>query len=411
MRSLFPLIHASWLCGTIRMPLSFGRLGSRIHCLNNKKSTALRSHSTVRSKTPKQVSMGSVPDTKANVLLVGSGGVGTMAAYALEQGGKASVTAVLRSNYNAVNEKGFQINSIQHGQVKGWKPSFVRNTIPKVKEEDLHYNYVVIATKNIADIPPSMPEVIAPAITPGRTNILLLQNGLNIERPFIKAFPTNPILSGITVIGASENPSGTIKHDNYDISYIGAFDNPGVDPATSQAAARAFVDLYGACPAVTCTYDADVPFSRWRKLLYNASFNTVAAVLRMDVSTMRASEHVVDDLVRPLMLEIVAAAAAAAGVVLPRAEVEKIITVDLYASFFVPSMAQDVLRGNFTEFENIVGEPLREAEARGVPVPTLRVVYGLLKGLQFRTMVAKGLVEVPGRSSPEMKYGDKNQKW
>lgn len=67
--------------------------------------------------------MGSVPDTKANVLLIGSGGVGTMAAYALEQGGKASVTAVLRSNYKAVNEKGFQINSIQHGQVNDWKPS------------------------------------------------------------------------------------------------------------------------------------------------------------------------------------------------------------------------------------------------------------------------------------------------
>lgn len=72
--------------------------------------------------------MGSVPDTKANVLLVGSGGVGTMAAYALEQGGKASVTAVLRSNYKAVIEKGFQINSIQHGQIKGWKPSFSQSS-------------------------------------------------------------------------------------------------------------------------------------------------------------------------------------------------------------------------------------------------------------------------------------------
>lgn len=255
-----------------------------------------------------------------------------------------------------------------------------------------------------------MPEVIAPAVTPGLTTILLLQNGLNIERPFIKAFPTNPILSGITVIGASEKPSGTIKHDNYDISYIGAFDNPNINPDASEAVARAFVELYDACPAVTCTYDADVPFSRWRKLLYNASFNTVSTILRMDVSTMRASEHVIDDLIRPLMLEIVAVAAAS-GVVLPREEVEKIITVDLYESFFVPSMAQDILRGNFTEFENIVGEPLREAEALGVPAPTLRVVYGLLKGLQFQTRVAKGLVVVPERSSPEMRYGDKNQKW
>lgn len=255
-----------------------------------------------------------------------------------------------------------------------------------------------------------MTEVIAPAVTPGLTNILLLQNGLNIERPFIKAFPANPVLSGITVIGASEEPRGTIKHDNFDISYIGAFENPNIDSELSEAAAWTFVEMYDACSAVKCTYDSDVQYSRWRKLLYNASFNTVATILRMDVSHMRASEHVIDDLVRPLMLEIVATAAAK-GVVLPLEEVEKIITVDLYSSFFLPSMAQDMRKTNFIEFENIVGEPLREAEALGVPTPTLRVVYGLLKGLQFQTKVAKGLVQVPKESSSEMKYGDKNQKW
>jgi ketopantoate reductase len=97
------------------------------------------------------------------------------------------------------------------------------------------------------------------------------------------------------------------------------------------------VNLYGACPVVKCTYDSDVKFSRWRKLLYNASFNMVATILCMDVLHMRASEYVVDDLIRPLMLEIVATAAAK-GVVLPLEEVERIITVDLYSSFFLPSM-------------------------------------------------------------------------
>lgn len=62
-------------------------------------------------------------EPKANVLIVGSGGVGTMAAYALEQGGKARVTAVLRSNFEAVKEKGFNIRSIQHGDVDNWRPS------------------------------------------------------------------------------------------------------------------------------------------------------------------------------------------------------------------------------------------------------------------------------------------------
>jgi ketopantoate reductase len=60
---------------------------------------------------------------KSNVLLVGSGGVGTMGAYNLEVGGLASVTAVLRSNFEAVEKDGFTITSLDHGFVKGWKPT------------------------------------------------------------------------------------------------------------------------------------------------------------------------------------------------------------------------------------------------------------------------------------------------
>jgi ketopantoate reductase len=60
---------------------------------------------------------------KARVLLVGSGGVGTMGAYAMERGGKANVTAVLRSNFTAVQESGYTITSVDHGEVKNWTPS------------------------------------------------------------------------------------------------------------------------------------------------------------------------------------------------------------------------------------------------------------------------------------------------
>lgn len=52
-------------------------------------------------------------------------------------------------------------------------------------------------------------------------------------------------------------------------------------------------------------------------------------------------------------------------------------------------------QGNFIEFENIVGEPLREAQRLGVATPTLAVIYGLLKTIQWRTRQRKGMVEVP----------------
>ena len=204
------------------------------------------------------------------------------------------------------------------------------------------YDFIVVTTKNIADVHPTVAEIIAPAVTPGHTAIALVQNGLNIEKPLVAAFPQNPIISGISLIGATEGPHGTIKHDDHDVLIVGAFTNPNIPKETSEEAAKKFVEIYN-CPGVECTYEPDVLFSRWRKLLYNASFNSVATVLRMDTTRMRISEHVIDNLIRPVILEIMATAKAA-GVNLPEELVEKFITIDPFEAFFKPSMCQDIIK-------------------------------------------------------------------
>jgi hypothetical protein len=61
---------------------------------------------------------------KKTVLVIGGGSVGAIAALNLEVGGLATVTVVLRSNYQAVKENGYEIRSCDHGEVKGWRPSF-----------------------------------------------------------------------------------------------------------------------------------------------------------------------------------------------------------------------------------------------------------------------------------------------
>lgn len=60
---------------------------------------------------------------KSRILIVGTGGIGTVSAYSLEKGGQAEVTAVMRSNYEAAMKDGIDIDSVQYGQVKGWKPT------------------------------------------------------------------------------------------------------------------------------------------------------------------------------------------------------------------------------------------------------------------------------------------------
>ncbi|KIW18940.1 hypothetical protein PV08_03229 [Exophiala spinifera] len=331
--------------------------------------------------------------SKANVLLVGSGGVGTMGAYALETGGKAEVTAVLRSNYAVVSKEGFSIDSIEHGNgIVGWKPTKLVNKVPNVAEEGLKpFDFIVVTTKNIADIKPTVDEVIETAVTPGHSVIVLVQNGLNIEKPLVAKYPGNPLLSGVSLIGATETSWGKIRHDDSDFLKVGPYKSPGVSDEDGVAAAKKFVDIYNACGKVEAVYDDDVPFTRWRKLIYNSSYNSVATILRMDTTRMRISEHVIDNLIRPAMLEI-KTTAKAAGVELPDDIAEFMIRADPKDIYFKPSMCQDIEKGNYIEYENIVGEPLREAERLGVSTPVLKIIYGFLKGLQWKTMEAKGLI-------------------
>lgn len=247
-----------------------------------------------------------------------------------------------------------------------------------------------MTTKNVADVPPSVADIIAPAVTPGTTAIVLSQNGLNIEKPLVKAFPDNPIISSISMIGATEKGHGNIVHDDNDAQVISPFPSPSVSWETAEAAAKRYVDIYAACGKLDITYNPDVKTARWRKLVYNASFNSTAAVLRIDTARMRMSEHIIDDLIRPIMLEIVAGAKAN-GVELPADLPDKLIRCDPTDTAFKPSMCQDVEKGNLIEFENIVGEPLREGEAKGVAMPILRTMYGLLKALQLKTKESRGL--------------------
>jgi ketopantoate reductase len=92
------------------------------------------------------------------------------------------------------------------------------------------------------------------------------------------------------------------------------------------------------------------------------------------------------------MLEIVAAAKAA-GYQLPPDIVQKKILNDPIDVEVRPSMMQDVSKGNFIEIENIVHQPLLEGTSRGVPMPTLKTVYYILKGFQRKTMEKRGLWE------------------
>lgn len=341
---------------------------------------------------------------KARVLLIGSGGIGTLTALNLERGGLALVSAVLRSNYAVVKERGFTIDSCDHGQIEGWRPSEVLNSIPGASASASSgsappFDYIIVTTKNIPDVPPTVVDLIKPAVTPGHSVIVLIQNGLNIETPVLQAFPSNICLSGVSMMGANELSPGNILEDDPDRLIIGPFFHDGIDRQKQEDAAREFVRIYAASGKVTCTYDADILFVRWRKLMYNAVWNPICALTDQDTGRFRLFTdesdplNQIDLLLRPAMNEIRAAAKAAANVELPESLVEGFINAEPIDAFCTPSMCQDRRKNRFIEFENILGEALREGLRAGASMPTIRTLYGLCKAIQWRTKELNGLVD------------------
>ncbi|KAF4473042.1 Ketopantoate reductase [Fusarium albosuccineum] len=328
---------------------------------------------------------------KSRVLVVGTGGIGTVSAYALESGGKAEVTAVMRSNYDAAVQNGIDIDSVQYGQIKAWRPTAITKTVPDVSKGDIApFDYILVTTKNIADVPPTVADIIAPAVTPGKTAIVLSQNGINIEKPLIPRFPTNPLISSVAYTGATETALAKIYNDDPDCQKIGAFVSPQVPTEVANEAAKRYVSIYNPEGKLDVIYEPDVPKVRWRKIAYNGSFNPVASILRMDTPRMRMSQHIIDDVILPIVAEI-RAIAQANGVTLQADLIDAIMHQDPNDTAFKPSMCQDFEKGNLMEIENLVGEPLREAEKLGIPAPNLRMVYGIMKGLQLKVKEEKGL--------------------
>ncbi|EPE05887.1 2-dehydropantoate 2-reductase [Ophiostoma piceae UAMH 11346] len=310
-----------------------------------------------------------------NVFVVGCGAVGTMCAYALQESGKATVTALLRSNYNLVHESGLHIRSIDHGEIHNWRP---HNIVKSTEEAKAFgpFDYVLVALKNLPDVY-SIADIIAPAVVPKHTTIVLVQNGIDIEAPINAAFPDNTLLSGVSTIGA-ELDGREVLHNDPDLVYVGVWHDSN---GRGKTACRELAAVYSS-GAASCEVIEDVQWYRWRKLVWNASFNSVCALLNLDSGTVQDAANSLDTLIRPAMREVVAVAAAA-GCTLPPDVIESAVSSMPKEMRCRPSMQVDALRGRPMEVEAVLGNAIVVARKYNVAVPVLDTLCSLLRAKQW----------------------------
>jgi ketopantoate reductase len=148
------------------------------------------------------------------VLLVGAGAIGAFFGSRLATVPQVLVSALCRSNYKAVRDNGFKVTSPQYG-IYAFKPEYTFANPEEArqvkKEKSLTWDFLLVATKALPDV--SDDSLLLDGLVGDETSIVLVQNGLGIEEPYRKRFPSTTLLSAVTIASCVQPKAGVIDHN------------------------------------------------------------------------------------------------------------------------------------------------------------------------------------------------------
>ncbi|KAJ2712415.1 hypothetical protein H4R19_002765 [Coemansia spiralis] len=317
-----------------------------------------------------------------NVLLVGAGALGSVFAWRLQEGG-VSVTTVCRSNYAAVRESGFRINSKAFG-AHAYRPSRVVASVDEAVADGTSYDCVIVCTKALPNLGDQSGDIAAALARPS-TVVLVVQNGIGIEEPYHARYPANPIASAVALIDTTQPAAGVIEHGDLAVLTVGLYwpEDAGYDTGAAAGTLGALCAAWNAAGA-RCSVVDKVQGVRWVKLMWNASFNPISVLAGgLDAQTLLLDADC-KDLILAVMREVCRIGEAATGEPLPR-----MLAVDgpeTYVAMteqnprpIIPSMLMDFLEYRPMEHAVILGRPLEMARELGIDAPHMQTVYTLLK--------------------------------
>jgi 2-dehydropantoate 2-reductase len=296
-----------------------------------------------------------------HVLIVGAGAIGGFYGAILQRAG-ARVSVVLRSDYAAVRETGFAIDS-PLGDL-----SYRPDTVYRDGEAaEMNPDYVLCCVKVLPEV--DRAALIVPWIGPD-TCIVLIENGIDIEADIAAAFADNPLISALAFIAVSRTGPGRIEHKAFGQLTLGAW------PQGVSDACRALEALFVAGD-IKVKLTEQVLAERWLKSLWNTPFNPLSVLAGgADTLTMLDSPGG-EALVRDLMAEVMAVAAAD-GHPLPADAIDRNIDGTRQMPAYRNSMALDYLAGRAMEIDAILGNVVALAKRHGVAVPGLRTLAAIL---------------------------------
>ncbi|OAL35783.1 hypothetical protein AYO20_04933 [Fonsecaea nubica] len=319
------------------------------------------------------------------VLFFGAGAIGAFYASRVARIANTNVSVVCRSNYSAVKANGFKITSPQYGDYT-WTPTRTFNSPESARRSGVNWDFVVVSTKALPNV--SDDSKLLEGLVSANTAIVLIQNGLGVEQPYVERFPQSTILSAVTIASCAQPSNGHIKHNRWTRINVGPYfsvSNPSAAVTTKATAQnQTFVDLLlkgGIKDAIADTHEK-LQLVRWHKIAINASMNPSAVLSGGSTNEAMSNDPELSRHLQGVMDEVLTTAPKVVGKPFPAgfATAEQILrSTRRNTSGSKPSMLLDWEAGKLMELEVILGNPIRLAREKGYEMPRMQSLYALLK--------------------------------
>jgi 2-dehydropantoate 2-reductase len=333
-----------------------------------------------------------------NILIVGAGAVGAFYASRLAIVPGTQVSVICRSNYKAVKANGFTVSSPKYGSYT-FTPHRTFANPREATDSKNEWDYILVSTKALPDVSDDS-EILEGLVGQG-TAIVLVQNGLGVEEPYLKRFPSAIILSAVTIVSAAQTSHGVIKHNRWTRISIGPYlpgSTSSIGSNENEKAAiesnRRFVKLLqsGEIKDAEEYSHSKLQMVRWHKIAINASMNPSAVLSNGTTNNAMTMDPELYIHLKGVMDEVLSTAPKVLGSPLPKefATSEAILkSTQKNTSGSKPSMLLDWEQGKRMELEVILGNPIRIAREKGLEMPRLQSLYALLRKAQENRDQAK----------------------
>ena len=293
------------------------------------------------------------------ILFLGAGAIGGYFGGRLAASG-ADVTFLVRRGRAELLASGLKIESPSELGDVHIKPQLLQSG-------DVADPFDVIVLTNKAYDLDSALDAIAPYAGPG-TIILPILNGLAHIDVIENRMPSNPVLAGSVLCGATVKPDGTIVHlAPPNVMIIGL--RQGQEGIREQAKAfHALVDKSG----VDAVMHDDVLLALWEKWVFLAALAAVTCTMRGSTGQIAATDFGLG------LIEATLDECRSTAIAEGKTPTEK--QMDYYiqlmtepGSKVTASMLRDMESGGLIEADHIIGDMIRRAQSHGIDTPLLKV--------------------------------------